>query len=116
MMEDNKQSTLRRFIVTNDDKTYKAIIAERDELRLGVVIQHFVIVKAKDIENALSNIIDHLNTDILRRKYADFNFEKLDMKHNCFWDAYFRDLSQGIQINLKDITNDAFKYICVKYV
>lgn len=99
--------------MANDDKTYKACISERGTTTL---IQHFAIVKAKDIEDALSNIIDHLNTDILERKRADFNFEKLDMKHNCFWDGYFRDLSQGIQVNLKDISNESFEGICVKYV
>lgn len=99
--------------MANDDKTYKACISERGT---AILIQHFAIVKAKGIEHALSNIIDHLNTDILERNRADFNFEKLDMKPNCFWDAYFRDLSQGIQINLKDITNDTFECICVKYV
>ena len=99
--------------MANDDKTYKTCISERGTVTL---IQHFAIVKGKDIEDALSNVIDHLNTDILERKRADFNFEKLDMKHNCFWDVYFRDLSQGIQINLKEITNDAFEGICVKYI
>lgn len=102
--------------MANDDKTYKACISARDELILNVTIQHFVIVKGKDIENALSNIIDHLNNVILGRKCSDFNFETINMKPNCFWDAYFRDLSQGIQINLKDITNDTFEGICVKYI
>ena len=99
--------------MANDDKTYKACISERGTM---ILIQHFAIVKGEDIENVLSNVIDHLNTDILERKCADFNFEKLDMNPNCFWDGYFRDLSQGIQINLKDITNDTFEGICVKYV
>lgn len=99
--------------MANDDKTYKACISERGTVTL---IQHFAIVKGADIEDALSNVIDHLNTDILERKRVDFNFEKLDMKRNCFWDAYFRDLSQGIQVNLKDISNESFEGICVKYV
>lgn len=99
--------------MVNDDKTYKTCISERDTVTL---IQHFAIVKAKDIEDALSNVIDHLNTDILERNRTDFNFEKLDMNPNCFWDAYFRDLTQGIQINLKDISNESFEGVCVKYV
>jgi hypothetical protein len=99
--------------MANDDKTYKACISERGTVTL---IEHFAIVKGTDIENALSSVINHVNTDILEREHADFNFEKLDMKHNCFWDAYFRDLSQGIQINLKDISNESFEGICNKYV
>lgn len=102
--------------MTNNEKTYKACILEHSTLALNVTIQHFVIVKGNDIEDALSNIINHLKDDILERKCSDFNFEKIDMKPNHLWDIYFQDRSQGLQINLKDITNDTFKNICIKHI
>ena len=75
--------------------------------------QMFVVVKGNSFDEIIPKIVEQIQKEFMV-KNVDFKFDKIPCEPDELWDAYYEDAKNDFRINIKDITDEDCRVICIK--
>lgn len=75
--------------------------------------QMFVVVKGNSFDEIIPKIVEQIRKEFMV-KNVDFKFEKTSDEPDEIWDAAYEDTKNDFRINIKDITDEDCRVICIK--
>jgi hypothetical protein len=73
----------------------------------------FVIAKGNSFDDIIPKIVEQIQKAFMV-KDVDFKFDKIPYGPDELWDAYYEDTKNDFRINIKDITDEDCRIICMK--
>lgn len=73
----------------------------------------FIVVKGNSFDEIIPKIVGEIRKNFYV-KNVDFKFERIPYEPDILWDAIYKDAKNDFRINIKDITDEDCRTICLK--
>lgn len=75
--------------------------------------QMFAVAKGNSFDEIIPKIVEQIRKEFMV-KNVDFKFDKIPYEPDELCDAFYKDTKNRFRINIKDITDEDCRVICVK--